>query len=245
MDPINEITFAGWLAEFTAMRAKSREDIGEPVLISSAAIEERQVDGEGRVRRCDLRFNSASGRKLASGELKRPEVQEGRDPRNESLRLDARRKAIARGLPYYFTCNVACVVLYAVSSAPGKDDTEVGAFELAPVTRSGQAVAYRDQIRLRWDEFLDALEAKLTAVGRTRPTVTTEDVIAIRDAIYNVAKEALARVVRRVGADPTLTEDLRQEAAKSFNFAAALEGKKFPDQFREELLQMLRFGSSW
>jgi hypothetical protein len=136
-DSINELTFAGWLAEFTATRAKHREDTGEPVLIASAAIEERQVDSDGRVRRCDIRFNSASGRKLASGELKRPEVSEGRDPRNEKLRFDARRKAIARGLPYYFTCNIASVILYAVANTPQEDDVEVGAFELAPVTRSG------------------------------------------------------------------------------------------------------------
>src|SRR5258708_24036686 len=166
-DAMNELTFAGWLAEFTATRASRKSEAGEPVLISSGAIEERQVDAEGRVRRCDLRFNSASGRKLASGELKRPEVPEGRDPRNEKLRFDARRKAIARGLPYYFTCNIATVVLYAVANNPFENDAEVSAFELAPITRSGQAVAYREQIGQHWNDFLDALEGKLVAVGRT------------------------------------------------------------------------------
>ncbi|WP_020467750.1 HsdM family class I SAM-dependent methyltransferase [Singulisphaera acidiphila] len=241
-DAMNELTFAGWLAEFTATRAKRREDAGEPVLIASAAIEERQVDAEGSVRRCDLRFNSSSGRKLASGELKRPEVPEGRDPRNEKLRFDARRKAVARGLPYYFTCNIADVVLYQVANNPTEDDLEVGAFNLAPITRSGQAEAYRAQIDKQWSEFLDALEVKLTAIGRTRPTVTTEDVIAIRDAIYAVANEVLPRILRRVRADPSLAEELRQESARSFNFPAALQ-EKFPDKFREELIQMLRFGT--
>ena len=241
-DAMNELTFAGWLAEFTATRAKRREEAGESVLIASGAIEERQVDAEGRVRRCDLRFNSSSGRKLASGELKRPEVAEGRDPRNENLRNDARRKAVARGLPYYFTCNIATVVLYAVANTPSDDDQEVGSFELAPITRSGQAAPYREQIDQRWSDFLDALEGKLTAVGRTRPTVTTEDVIAIRDAIYAVASEALHRVERRVRTAPPLAEELRQESARSFNFPAALQDK-YPDKFREELVQMLRFGT--
>lgn len=240
-DAMNELTFAGWLAEFTATRAGRRTEAGEPVLIASGAIEERQVDADGRVRRCDLRFNSASGRKLASGELKRPEVAEGRDPRNEKLRFDARRKAIARGLPYYFTCNIATVVLYAVANTPQEDDIEVGAFELAPITRSGQAEAYRHQIDERWSEFLDALEGKLTAVGRTRPTVTTEDVIAIRDAIYAAANEVLPRAIRRVHADPALAEEMRLESVQSFNFPAALE-EKSPDRFREELIQMIRFG---
>jgi len=240
-DAMNELTFAGWLAEFTATRASRKSEAGEPVLISSGAIEERQVDAEGRVRRCDLRFNSASGRKLASGELKRPEVPEGRDPRNEKLRFDARRKAIARGLPFYFTCNIATVVLYSVAKIPQESDVEVGAFNLASITRSGQAVAYRPQIEQNWSGFLDVLENKLTAVGRTRPTVTTEDVIIIRDAIYAVANEALPRIVRRVQADPQLAEDLRQESVRSFNFPAALQDK-YPDKFSEELLQMTRFG---
>ncbi len=241
-DPINELTLAGWLAEFTAVRAQRRHDAGEPVLIASGAIEERQVDATGRVRRCDLRFNSAAGRKLASGELKRPEVADGRDPRNEKLRFDARRKAIARGLPYYFTCNFASVVLYAVANTPEEVDVEVDAFELAPIARSGQAAAYRAQIGEGWTKFLDALEGKLIAVGRTRPTATTQDVIAIRDAIYAVANEVLVRAARRVRADPELVEELREEAAKSFNFPAALE-ERFPDEFNEELIQMLRFGT--
>ena len=242
LEAMNELTFAGWLAEFTAARAQHRRDTGEMVMIAGGAIEERQVDGEGRVRRCDIRFNSASGRKLASGELKRPEVPEGRDPRNEKLRFDARRKAIARGLPYYFTCNIACVVLYAVADRPNEDDREVGAFELAAITRSGQAEAYKEQISKRWWEFLDALEAKLVAVGRTRPTVTTKDVITIRDAIFAVGNEVLTRAIRRVSTNPTLAEELRTEAARSFNFPAALQDR-YPDRLREELMQILRFGT--
>jgi hypothetical protein len=59
--PMNELTFAGWLAEFTAVRALARETAGETVLIAVAAIEERQVDEKGVVRRCDIRFNMQEG----------------------------------------------------------------------------------------------------------------------------------------------------------------------------------------
>jgi hypothetical protein len=118
---MNERTFAGWLAEFTAVRA-AREAAGETVLTAVAAIAERQVDEKGVVRRCDIRFNTARGRKLASGELKRPEVAEGRDGRGEALRTDARRKALARGLPYYVTCNMSHVALYEMASSPKEDD---------------------------------------------------------------------------------------------------------------------------
>lgn len=110
---MNELTFAGWLAEFTAVRARKLMDAGDAPLIATAAIEEKQIDEAGVVRRCDIRLNTSRGRKLVSGELKRPEVPEGRDPRNEKLRSDARRKALARGLTYYFTCNIAQVTAFA------------------------------------------------------------------------------------------------------------------------------------
>jgi hypothetical protein len=239
---MNELTFAGWLAEFTAVRAAAREAAREPVLIAVAAIEERQVDEKGVVRRCDIRFNTARGRKLASGELKRPEVAEGRDVRSQALRADARRKALARGLPYYFTCNMNHVALYEVARSPREDDQEIEFLELAPITNSGQAIPYRDQMRERWVQFLDRLEGRLAAVGRTRPSVTTADVIALRDAIFAVSTEASLRVARRLVADPDLAREVKTEAAKSFNFPANLD-PRFAAHFSEEVAQILCFGA--
>lgn len=239
-EPLNEITFVARLGTATALRAERRRQSGELVLIASGEVEERQVDAQGRVRRCDIRLSSPSGRKLASGEMKRPEVPEGRDPRNEALREDARRKAVARGLPYYFTCNMADVVLYAVAPL-GQVDAEEGAYQLAPIQRSSEALAYWDQIEESWCAFLDDLERRLLATGRTRPSVTNEDVIALRDAIYNVADEAIGRVSRRVAADPALVEQVRTEAEATFGFPALLD-PAFRAQFRDELLQILRFG---
>src|SRR5437870_8792932 len=106
-EQMNELTFVARLGTITALRAERRLAAGEPVLIATGDIEERQVDKNGRVRRCDIRLSTATRRKLASGEMKRPEVPEGRDPRSNNLIEDARRKAIARGLPFYFTCNMA------------------------------------------------------------------------------------------------------------------------------------------
>jgi hypothetical protein len=239
---MNELTFAGWLAEFTAVRAAAREEAGETVLIAVAAIEERQVDEKRVVRRCDIRFNTARGRKLASGELKRPEVAEGRDVRGEALRADARRKALARGLPYYFTCNIPHVALYEMASSPREEDQEIDFVELAPIKNSSQAAPYREQMRGRWVEFLDRLEERLAAVRRTRPSVTSADVIALRDAIFAISNEASGRVTRRLTADPALTDEIRAEAAKSFNFATALD-PMFPAKFAEELAQILCFGA--
>jgi hypothetical protein len=240
-EPVNELTFVARLGAVTALRADRRRNAGESVLIESGEVEEKQIDAAGRVRRCDIRLNTKGGRKLASGEMKRPELAEGRDPRNETLRDDARRKALARGLPYYFTCNMAEVVLYAVAARRGEQDREEVSFKLAPVKSSREVDAYRDQIAEKWIEFLDDLERRLTAVTQARPSVTTADVVRVRDAIYAVAEEALGRVVRRVENDAALTDRVRQEATATFQFPAALK-PAYRSQFYDELNQILRFG---
>jgi hypothetical protein len=51
---MNELTFASWLAEFTALRAAARDAAGEPVLIAVAAIEERKIDDKGVSAGCDV-----------------------------------------------------------------------------------------------------------------------------------------------------------------------------------------------
>lgn len=239
---MNELTFAGWLVEFTALRAAQQQESGGSPLIASAAIEERQRDENGVVRRCDIRFNSLRGRKLASGELKRPEIAEGRDPRNEALRHDARRKALARGLPFYFTCNIREVVLYEVAERADLDDTEIFSLVLAPVTSSAEANAHKKEIQENWATFLEALEGRLAAVVVTRPSVTTADVIALRDAIFAIADEALERTTRVISGDPVRAEEVREEALASFNFPAALQSR-FPGKFAEEVQQILRFGA--
>ncbi|MER8658467.1 N-6 DNA methylase [Mesorhizobium sp. M0847] len=239
---MNELTFAGWLAEFTAVRTAARDAAGEITLVAAAAIEERQVDEKGTVRRCDIRFNSPRGRKLASGELKRPEVPEGRDVRSEALRADARRKALARGLPYYFTCNIAQVALYEVAATPSEEDQEVDFVELAPIKNSSEAPAYREKIREEWTRFLDRLENRLAAVERRRPSVTSGDVVALRDGIFAISSEAAQRVMRRLAADPALIEEVRTEATASFNFPATLN-PALSARFMEEVVQILRFGA--
>jgi hypothetical protein len=100
----------------------------------------------------------------------------------------------------------------------------------------------REQMRGRWVEFLDRLEERLTAVGRTRPSVTSADVIALRDAIFAISNEASGRVIRRLTAEHALTDEVRAEANKSFNFATALD-PMFPANFTEEVAQILCFGA--
>jgi hypothetical protein len=240
-DGMNELTFVARLGTATRLRAERLIAASIPPLIYSGELEERQVDTEGRVRRCDIRLNSRSGTKLVSGEVKRPEVPEGRDPRNDELREDARRKAIARGLPFYFTCNMAEVVLYSLGLRASESDREEHAQVLAPIRHSSEVDAYRTEIEANWSQFLDDLEARLSVVSASRPSVTTADVVALRDAIYAVADEALARVVVRVESDPTYADRIRVEAENSFNFSPALESS-FRSDFQAELSQLLRFG---
>jgi len=240
-EPINEITFVARLGTITALRAERRRTQNLPTLIESGEVEERQVDRSGRVRRCDIRLNTRGGAKLVSGEMKRPEVPEGRDPRNESLRLDAQRKAFARGLPYYFTCNMAEVVLYKVAARPGESDREETFRILAPIKTSGEVEAYRSEIEENWIAFLDDLEERLIAIGRARPSATPEDVIHLRDAINAVAEEALSRAIRWLSEDSNHIEEIREEAISVLGFNPVLE-PTFPAEFRDEVLQALRLG---
>ncbi|WP_158641325.1 HsdM family class I SAM-dependent methyltransferase [Amycolatopsis eburnea] len=173
--------------------------------------------------------------------MKRPEHAEGRDPRNPNLVDDARRKALARGLPYYFTCNMAEVVLFSVSAHPRADDREEVSYQLAPISHSREVEPYWDQIAENWNKFLDDLEARLSAVKRTRPSVTNADVISLRDSIYEVADEAIDRAVSHLSDLPDKLDEIRDEVANTFGLSTALR-PEYPAQFRSELLQILRFG---
>lgn len=243
-EPLNEVTFVGHLGSTTSVRAARRRANDEPVLIETGEVEERQLDPQtGRYRRCDIRLNGPGGRKLASGEMKRPEVPEGRDVLNEALVRDARRKAVARGLPYYFTCNMAEVALFSVADRPGRPDQLEARFELAPVTRSADVPAYWKQIDANWVAFLDDLEGRLSAVDSRRPSVTTGDVILLRDRIDDIAEEAIERTIRHVQADEGLAQQIRDEAGAAFGLPVALNAKTDAASYRSELLQVLRLGA--
>ncbi len=174
--------------------------------------------------------------------MKRPEHPDGRDPQNESLVSDARKKAIARGLPYYFTCNMADVVLFAVATKPGEEDRVEGVYHLAPITHSNQVSAYYTAIDQAWTEFLNDLENRLRAIETARPSVTTAAVVALRERIDDLADEAITRTQARVAADKEFANDLREEAYAAFGFSVALN-PKYPANLQSELLQILRLGA--
>ncbi len=242
-ETLNELTFVGHLGTVTGVRAERLRTEGRTPLIVDGEVEERQVDPRtGRVLRCDIRLNAASGRKLASGEMKRPEVAEGRDVVNESLVTDARRKALARGLPYYFTCNMKEIALFEVAARPGETDSLQKRYQLADISTSGDVVAVWPQIDSAWTDFLDDLEERLRAVESRRPSVTTGDVVALQKAIGEIADEAIDRTVDQVIHDTTLAESIRGEAAAAFGFSVALNSK-FPVDLRRELAQVLRLGA--
>ncbi|MFI5949761.1 class I SAM-dependent DNA methyltransferase [Micromonospora chalcea] len=239
---MNELTFVARLGTQTTLRAERLRAAGKQVIIARGDVEERQIDpATGRYRRCDIRLNSRSGRKLVSGEMKRPEVAEGRDARNAALVHDARRKAVARGLPFYFTCNMAEVVLFSVSIRPQEPDREEASYKLAAITHSSQVDANWETIAANWDVFLDDLETRLQSVADARPPVTTKDVLVLREAIFEVADELIDRVLRHAADDAGLLQRARDEAAATFAFGVALN-PKYPATFRDEMLQIIRLG---
>lgn len=201
-ESMNEVTFVAQLGAVTAVRAAAAKAAGSPVLIAQGNVEEAQRDSTGSVKRCDMRLSSAGGRKLVSGEMKRPEVPEGRDPRNVDLVADARNKAVSRGLPLYFACNMAEIVLYEVSLHTGVPDRELGQFQLAPITRSGQVAAFSEEIAQGWDRFLDEVERHLQVIGKARPAPTSMDVLKLRAAISSVSRRSASASRTALGGRP-------------------------------------------
>jgi hypothetical protein len=238
-NPMNEVTFVAKLGAFTAVRYATANAAGTNVLIAQGNVEEAQRDASGKVKRCDMRLATMSGRKLLSGEMKRPELTEGRDPRNTSLVSDARNKAVARGLPLYFTCNMADAVLWEVSLKSGVPDRELGSFPLAPISKSGEVEAYLEDIEQNWFAFLDEVERHLKAMASAQPAPTAHDVIRLQSAIYAIAAEILPRAERMLLANPKALEALRSESAMTFGYSFALD-PRFKAAFRDELEQVLR-----
>lgn len=239
---MNEVTFVAKLGAFTAVRASAAKSSGTTVLIAQGNVEEAQRDASGSVKRCDMRLSSASGRKLVSGEMKRPELAEGRDPRNIRLVADARNKAVSRGLPLYFTCNMANVVVWEVSLHSGIPDRELGEFTLAPITRSSQVHAYLDDIEVQWSHVLDELERHLTAIAGGAPAPTNYDVLRLQSAIGGISEEALSRAERYLTGDPSALRAAREESAATFGFPFPLD-PKFKSDFRQDLDQVLRLSA--
>jgi hypothetical protein len=239
-ETLNELTFVSHLGGVIRSRADRLALEGRTPLIAAGEIEERQVDpATGRVLRCDIRLNTAGGRKLASGEMKRPEVSEGKDVTNDVIVADARKKAIARGLPYYFTCNMAEIALFSVAQRAGQLDVLERRYHLAPVKASKDVPAVYAEIDAAWLHFIDDLEGRLRTVDTARPSVTTRDVIALQERIDAVAEETIERTLERVATDHALIGRVRTEAATAFGFAPALN-PKFTIEFRREMLQVLR-----
>jgi hypothetical protein len=237
---MNELTFVARLGSATSVRAERRRARGQLVLIATGDIEEREIHPKTKkLVRCDMRLASPSGQRLVSGEFKRPEHPDGRDPRSENLRADARAKALARGLPFYFTCNMAQVVLYAPPIRPGDNDREIGVFDLAPLTKAVQAERAWETIESGWAQFLEALEERLGSLVVRRPSVTREGVVVLKREIDRIVDECLPRARERLTSDRGLCERTRVTTKQAFGLVVALNPKQ-PVQLAEELAQILR-----
>ena len=240
-DSYNEVTFVAGLA--SQVRVWAGRPSAEQKTIADGAIEHKQLDpNTGTYKRCDMRLVSAAGRRLASGEFKRPEVPEGRDPRSESLVADARQKAIWGGVEHFFTCNMTRIVLYRLGRNAGDPDEEVREFKLAEISKSSQVPDAIDEIHDRWEDFLDHLDGILRSEQDSAPQATAVDVLRIRSALDKVVEEALPRADRLLTSDPSLTDSVREDAALKFAFRPALDHRYRAD-FLGEVRQLLRLAA--
>lgn len=134
------------------------------------------------------------------------------------------------------------VALYSVASRPGQPDQLERIYDLAPIKHSSEVEAVYEQVDEAWIEFLDDLEERLRSVDNARPSVTTDDVVSLREAIDAVAEEAIGRVSEQVASDEVLAESVRMEAGAAFGFSVALNSK-YRIELRRELDQILRLGA--
>jgi hypothetical protein len=71
-----------------------------------------EVTVKGKATRHDLTLFDRDGKKVLTGEVKRPENPDGRNPMSDALLTDAFMKASTSGIPYFFTWNVNRCVLF-------------------------------------------------------------------------------------------------------------------------------------
>jgi hypothetical protein len=237
----DERTLAGWLSAPTEARA-SRLAGSEPApLVLYADVEEHVQDvASGLTKRCDLTLRSRSG-PVATAEMKRPEVAQVDDP---GLQSDAWKKAIARGLPFFLTCNFREVAVWETAKGPRQRDASIR-FDLAPtLTNSSFALAHRAELADNWGAFLDVFEPALRErlyPGTAKKKPLPPQAVDLQQAIHRTAEEAASRI-RAASSD----EDFRETALAAFRSQFGVEISLDPlgnlDRFIAESEQVATIG---
>ena len=240
-DIVDERTLAGWLSAPTEARSIGLEASGQAPLIYFADVEEHVQDlATGLTKRCDITLRSKTAA-LATAEAKRPEVADANDPR---LRTDAWKKAVARGLPYFLTCNFRQVAVWETGTGPHQLNPVLQQ-DLAPgLTHSSSAPRRRGEICDNWKHFLDSFEPKLSERLRNqqrRDRHLPPQAADLREVIVHAAKEAATRI-RLACSDPSFRDRVLDTFRAQFGVQLDLDPIAGGDTFFEESEQVAAIG---
>jgi hypothetical protein len=229
---IDERTLAGWLSGPTEARASDIASKGEEPLILYADVEEHVKDASsGATKRCDLTLRGKHG-PVATAEMKRPEIAQVNDP---ALQLDAWKKAIARGLQYFLTCNFSEVAVWETAKGSNQLTAKL-TYHLAPgMKRSSNALSRRNEISENWKDFLDVFVPILReSLFRTvKKGQLPPQAIDLRDAIQHTADEAASRI-RAAASDDNFREMTLSAFRSQFGVEISLDPLGNTDKFVEE-----------
>jgi hypothetical protein len=218
----DERTLAGWLIGPTVLRARDLEEQGVDPVIRFADVEEHVVDPASRLtKRCDLTLRGESGA-VAAAEMKRPEVMQASDPH---LITDAWTKAVARGLPYFLTCNFAQVMIWDTSKGELQHEP-VESVDLAPgLTHSIYAPQRRGEISDNWIICLDLLagllRTRLERLHRARRALPPR-AEELKNAIVAIADEAATRI-QSAASNPAYREKVLDLFRRQFGVEMTLD----------------------
>ncbi|MFC9085488.1 Eco57I restriction-modification methylase domain-containing protein [Nocardiopsis dassonvillei] len=232
----DERTLAGWFSAPTESRAEKLESDGIDPIFYHADVEEHVFDqSSGGTKRCDLTIRSKKSA-LASVEMKRPEVAQANSP---ELLVDAWKKAVGRGLPFFLTCNFREIILWETKKGPSQSDP-ILSFEIAhDLSHSRFAHARRDEMRTNWRAFLDEFsEIYRKKMYRKKgekklPPQASE----LKSSIANVAEEASERI-RESAKDNDFREKTLDIFRSQFGVEISLDPHGNVDNFISESEQV-------
>ncbi|WP_432110679.1 Eco57I restriction-modification methylase domain-containing protein [Streptomyces sp. YPW6] len=218
---VDERTLAGWFSSPTEARAAKLEGEKVDPIFYHADVEEHVFDQDsGGTKRCDLTLRSKHTA-LASVEMKRPEIAQADDP---ALLIDAWKKAIGRGLPYFLTCNFREIMLWGTQDGPHQPTPILKRDLVKGLSHSYYASARRDEMSVNWrnflDEFAEIYRRRLHPKGveKKLPPQVSE----LKDAISNAAVEAAGRI-RKAATDSEFRERTLEIFRSQFGVEISLD----------------------
>ena len=201
----NEWNITGQAATWMTEICTARPELG----FKEATVEETV---KGKATRHDLTLFAQDGKAILTGEVKRPENPEGRNPMSDALLFDAFNKASISGIPYFFTWNInRCVLFDSLKNAPLKERNLEHFYVLSPPIKTSKELvngARADEIKKFLAAFLERLSAILKGED-TLGSLPLDELFLLRweAALEQPVAQTYGALVQKFGEQP-FTGDL-------------------------------------